>query len=96
MAIAGILVQTDAETAEAVWTRLSVDPRIAEVHRAEVPGRMVAVLEADSDRMEQEFKRLAAWDGVLSIDLAYLTYEDELADGGTIKCPPWEPRHRSV
>ncbi|WP_035068006.1 chaperone NapD [Nitratidesulfovibrio termitidis] len=96
MAIAGILVQTDTDAAEAVWTRLSVDPHIAEAHRAEIPGRMVAVLEADSDRMEQEFKRLAAWDGVLSVDLAYLTYEDELADGGAIKCPPWEPRHRSA
>ncbi len=96
MAIAGILVQTDADAAEAVWTRLAVDPRIAEVQRAEVPGRMVAVLEAASDCMEQEFKRLAAWEGVLSVDLAYLTYEDELADGGSIKCPPWEGKHRSA
>lgn len=96
MAIAGILLQTDTHEAEAVWTRLKTDPRIAEAMRAEVPDRLVAVLEADSDRMEQELKRLAAWDGVLSVDLAYLTYEDELADGGSIKCPPWERKHRSA
>lgn len=96
MAIAGILVQTDTDAAEAVWTQLKADPGIAEAHRSEIPGRLVAVLEAASDRMEQEFRRLAAWDGVLSVDLAYLTYEDELAEGDAIKCPPWERKHRSA
>lgn len=93
MAIAGILVQAGAAWASMVRERLAADRDICEVRTTATPGQFVAVLEADSDRVEKEFKRIRAWDGVHTVELAYLTYEDELAEGRDIRCPPWEPRH---
>jgi hypothetical protein len=42
--------------------------------------------------MEDEISRLLAWEGVLTVDIALLSYEDEVAEGREIRCPPHKPR----
>ena len=79
-----------------VWEALSADTKITDVRSGGEPCRLAAVLEAPSQDMEDELSRLLAWEGVLTVDIALLSYEDEVAAGGEIRCPPHKPRKRAV
>ncbi|MDR2694937.1 MAG: transcription initiation protein [Deltaproteobacteria bacterium] len=92
MAIAGLVLLTTTEACAAVLNALQADTRITDAKPGGEPCRLAAVLEAPSQDMEDELSRLRAWEGVLAVDIALLSYEDELADGGEIRCPPHKPR----
>jgi nitrate reductase NapAB chaperone NapD len=96
MAIAGLVVMTTQEGYQPVWEALSADARITDVRPGGESCRLAAVLEASSRDMEDELSRLLAWEGVLTVDIALLSYEDEVAAGGDIPCPPHRPRKRSI
>ena len=92
MAIAGLVVLTTQECCHAVLQALRADAKITDVSPGGEPCRLAAVLEAPSQAMEDEISRLLAWEGVLTVDIALLSYEDEVAEGGEIRCPPHKPR----
>ena len=96
MAIAGLVVLTTQEARDAVRAALQAARNITDVRLGGDACRLAAVLEAPSRAMEDELARLRAWEGVLTVDIALLSYEDELADGGEIRCPPRKPRHRAA
>jgi nitrate reductase NapAB chaperone NapD len=92
MAIAGLVLLTTQEAYHAILAALSADAKITDVHSGGEACRLAAVLEAPSQDMEDELLRLRAWEGVLTVDIALLSYEDELAEGGEIRCPQHKPR----
>jgi nitrate reductase NapAB chaperone NapD len=92
MAIAGLVLLTTREGYFPVLEALRTDAKITDVTPGGEPGRIAAVLEAPSQDMEDEISRLLAWEGVLTVDIALLSYEDEVAEGGEIRCPPHKPR----
>jgi nitrate reductase NapAB chaperone NapD len=92
MAIAGLVLLTTQEARSSIWEALLAAANITELRPGGDPCRFAAVLEAPSQDMEEELSRLRAWDGMLAVDIALLSYEDEMADGGEIRCPPRKPR----
>ena len=92
MAIAGLVLLTTQEGSHSVLTALRADEKITDVSPGGEPCRIAAVLAAPSRDMEDEISRLLAWKGVLTVDIALLSYEDEVAEGGEIRCPPHKPR----
>jgi len=91
MAIAGLVLLTTQEDSQSVLEALRADAKITDVSPGE-PCKIAAVLEAPSQDMEDEISRLLAWEGVLTVDIALLSYEDEVAEGREIRCPPHKPR----
>jgi nitrate reductase NapAB chaperone NapD len=92
MAIAGIVVLTTEERAQAVAERLRAEPRIADVRASGDPRSLAAVLEVSSRDMEAEMTRILRWEGVLAVQPAMISYEDELERGEKIACPPFLKR----
>ena len=92
MAIAGLVLLTTQEAYHSVWTALLNERKTTEVRPGGEPCRLAAVFEAPSRDMEDELARMLAWEGVLTVDIAFLSYEDEVAEGGEITCPPHKPR----
>ena len=92
MAIAGLVLLTTQEGCHSVLEALRTDAKITDVSPGGEPCRIAAVLEASSQDMEDEISRLLAWEGVLTVDIALLSYEDEVAEGREIRCPPHKPR----
>jgi nitrate reductase NapAB chaperone NapD len=92
MAIAGLVLLTTPEARNAVWEALQASANITDLRPGGDFCRLAAVLEAPSRDMEDEMSRLLALEGVLMVDIALLSYEDELAEGGEIPCPPRKPR----
>jgi len=92
MAIAGLVLMTTPEGYPAIMEALSGDAKVTDIRPVEEGSRIAAVLEAPSQDMENEISRLLAWEGMLTVDIALLTYEDEVAEGKEIQCPPHKPR----
>jgi nitrate reductase NapAB chaperone NapD len=92
MAIAGLVLLTTPEARDAVREASLAASNITDVRPGGDFCRLAAVLEAPSRDMEDEMSRILAWEGVLTVDIALLGYEDELAEGGEIQCPPRKPR----
>lgn len=95
MAIAGIVVTGLREQMAETRKRLEGVPGLAEIHPMD-DAKWAAVLEAPSESMETALSDLKDIEGVLTVDLAFLSYEDDLADRGTIPCPPHKPRRRTA
>lgn len=96
MAIAGILVYTAPGTTNDVRTLLEQDACICEVRTTEESDLLAAVLEAPSNRINKECERVGAIEGVLSLGLAYMSYEDDIEETGAVPCPKWEPKRREA
>jgi nitrate reductase NapAB chaperone NapD len=96
MAIAGVVLMTTQEARSAVWEALQAATNISDLRPGGDACRLAAVLEAPSQDMEDELSRLRDLEGVLTVDIALLSYEDELAEGGEIRCPPHKPRRRAA
>lgn len=92
MAVVGLVVLCEQEKVEAVAQQLAGYPCVDDVMLADESFKLAAVLETDSDKVESALKELLLWDGVLTVDVAFVSYEDELSAGKNIKCPPHEPR----
>ena len=92
MAIAGLLIMAEAAHAAAVQERLRAEPDVVEVRATEDPARLAVVLETASDRVEAAMTALLQWEGVLAVDMAFVSYEDDLDATGGIACPPHKPR----
>lgn len=91
MAIAGLLIMTEAAQRQDVRARLAAAPHVAETRDTEDPFRLAAVLEAPADQVEGAMAAMSTWEGVLAVDLAFLSYEDDLEDKGYIPCAPHKP-----
>jgi len=96
MAIAGLVLLTTQDACVAVRDALQAAENITDLHSGGDACRLAAVLEAPAAAMEDELARLREWEGVLAVDIALLSYEDELEDGGEISCPPRKPRKRAA
>ena len=92
MAIAGLVLLTTQEAYHSVLEALSAEAKITDVRPVGESCKLAAVLEAPSQDVEDELSRLLAWEGVLTVDIALLSYEDEVAEGKEIRCPPHKPR----
>lgn len=95
MAIAGIVVTGLRERMAEIRKQMEGVPGLTEIHPADGP-KWAAVLEAPSEHMETALSGLKDIEGVLTVDLAFLSYEDDLADRGAIPCPPRKPRRRTA
>lgn len=93
MAVAGLVVLCEQAAVADVKERLSAHPSITEMETVADACKLVAVLEVDSDQVESSMSDILKWGGVLTVDLAFVSYEDELEAGKSIKCPPHTPRH---
>jgi len=96
MAIAGLVVLTTRDACGAVRDALQSAENITDLRPGGDDCRLAAVLEAPAADMEDELARLREWEGVLAVDIALLSYEDELEDGGEIPCPPRKQRKRAA
>ena len=67
-------------------------PYISALEPIEDTGRFAAVLEAPMLELENTVNEVLALEGVVSVELALLTCEDEVGEEGTIPCPPHKPR----
>lgn len=88
MAVAGLVIMTVREAFAAVREQLTAHPQMTDIESMEEQCKVVAVLETDADKVEQSMTQCLGWEGVLSVDLAFISYEDELAAGKGIPCPP--------
>lgn len=93
MAIVGLIVLCEEAAAEALTQRLAAHPPVTDMETVDDVCKLVAVLEVDSDKVESSMSDILKWEGVLTVDLAFVSYEDELEAGKSIKCPPHVPRH---
>jgi len=96
MAIAGLVLMTTQEAYRQVWDSLLEEAKILEIRSGGEPCKLAVVLEASSQDMEDELSRLLACEGVLTVDIALLSYEDEMAEGKEIKCPPHKLRKCAI
>ena len=94
MAIAGLVIMGVADRMDQVRAALQATPGIVDVQATQDSARLAAVLEAGADRVEAVMAALLEHEGVLTVDLAYLSYEDDLAAGGEIPCPPHKPKKK--
>lgn len=92
MAVAGLVIMTVGDAFAVVRERLAMRPDITDVELMEEECKLVVVLETASDRVEKAMAECLAWEGVLTVDLAFISYEDELAAGKEILCPPHKAR----
>ena len=92
MAIAGLLLLTTSEASGTVLEALLTETGITDVQPGRDPCRIAAVLEAPAREMENELSRLLAWEGVLTVDIALVSYEDEIEEGEEIVCSSCKPR----
>lgn len=88
MAVAGLVLMTTLEGFGAVRGQLAVQVGICDVEALEEDCKLVAVLEADSDKVEGIMSDMLGWEGVLTVDVAFISYEDELDAGKELRCPP--------
>lgn len=91
MAIVGLVIMGLVESMCDIRAALERAPDVMEVQPTEDVARLAAVLETGAGKVEATMSRMLTWEGVLSVDLAYVSYEDDLEDGG-ITCPPRKPR----
>ncbi len=96
MAIAGIVVTGLRERMAEISKQMEGVPGLTEMHPVDDGGKWAAVLEAPSEHMETALSDLKDMEGVLTVDLAFLSYEDDLTDRGAIPCPPHKPRRRTA
>ncbi len=87
MAITSLVITTLPGTSEIVLEKVSAHQEIAEVQISHDPTRLVAVLEANADKIQDIIKNFKEIDNVLAVDIAYINYEDDIEREGTIPCP---------
>ncbi|WP_051257781.1 hypothetical protein [Desulfovibrio cuneatus] len=92
MAITGLVITPVGGQEAAVVASLAALPYISALEPIEDTGRFAAVLEAPMLELETTVNEVLALEGVVSVELALLTCEDELGEEGTIPCPPHKPR----
>lgn len=93
MAVAGIIVLCEQPAVKELKARLAAHPAVTDMETVAESCKLVAVLEVESDTVESTMSEILKWEGVLTVDLAFVSYEDELEAGKSIKCPPHIPRH---
>ncbi len=87
MAIAGLVITVAPNTSESIATQISSQASLVEVQISHAPDRLVAVLEASSDQVQDKIKKLQEIDNILAVDIAYINYEDDVQKEGGIACP---------
>lgn len=92
MAIAGLLVMGESGHMDAVRARLADMQGVVGIEATEDACRMAVVLEKPADQVESAMSHMLALENVLTVDLAYLSYEDDLSENGHIPCPAHKPR----
>ena len=92
MAITGLVITPVSGQEEAVAASLAALPYISALQPIEDTGRFAAVVEAPMLEVENAVNEVLAQEGVVSVELALLTCEDEVEENGTIPCPPHKPR----
>ena len=93
MAIAGIVVTGTEPVGPGMLEGLRAVPGLGDLRRTEDPRKLAAVFEAPSEAMQAGLTGIEALDGVLTVELAFLSYEDDLEERGAIGCPPHRRRH---
>lgn len=92
MAVAGLVIMTVGDAFETVRGQLAAHPQMTDVEAMKEQCKLVTVLETDADKVEHTMTQCLGWEGVLTVDLAFISYEDELAAGKDIPCPPHKAR----
>lgn len=91
MAIVGLVITASPNQKETLRMALKAMSGIVDISDTEDVMRLAVVFEAPSKEVNSELKALQKWECVLAVDVAYLTYEDDL-EAGDIECPPFEER----
>ncbi len=94
MAIAGIVVNVTAAGQSQACEALRRVPGIVDVRALEDGCRLAAVLEAPSQRLQDDLEAVNDLEHVLQVDVAYINYEEDLDDSGHMACPPNGGRRR--
>lgn len=92
MAITGLVITPVGGQEEAVAACLGTLSFISALEPITDSGSIAAVLEAPMLELEDRVNEILALEGVVSVELALLTCEDEVGEDGTIPCPPHKPR----
>lgn len=87
MAIVGLVIMGSPHCMDGIRLLLEAEPGIVDVQPTEDVARLAAVLETGAGTVEAIMTRMLQWENVLSVDLAYVNYEDDLESGGIV-CPP--------
>ncbi|MFI3270659.1 MAG: chaperone NapD [Pseudomonadota bacterium] len=93
MAIVGLVITAAPNQKDTLRMALQAMSGIVDVADTQDAMRLAVVFEAPSQEVNSELKVLQKWECVLAVDIAYLTYEDDIDQGG-IECPPFEPRQK--
>ena len=94
MAIVGLVFMVSPHCTEKVQQDLLQQEGITDVQPTADSQRLVAVLEVHSDKVESGMKHLQQVPDVLSVDIAYINYEDDLEREGHIPCAPYERKRK--
>lgn len=94
MSIVGLVITAAPEQKETLRMALQAMSGIVDVTDTTDSMRLAVVFEAPSQEVHSELKAMQKWECVLAVDIAYLSYEDDIDNGG-IECPPFEQRQKS-
>lgn len=94
MTIAGLVIMGTAQSMKALKAKLMGNPSIVEIQESSEDTRIAAVVETDSDKVESFMSSLLEWDEVVTVDVAYINYEDDIEDKGHIPCPVFNAKRK--
>lgn len=97
MATAGLVIRVMPGEEQPVLRQIRIFPGVADIRP--VPGTehspcFAVVLESPSVTLKRDLEHLAEVPQVQAVDVAYISYEDDLEESGSIPCPP--SAHASV
>lgn len=87
MAIAAIVAHTFPNSLRGLDKALRARKEIVET-RISPPDRIAATVEASSANLTKILQKIQEMDDILSLELVYVNYEDDLDADGSMPCPP--------
>ncbi len=88
MAIAGLVITLVPNAPDGVMENFLKQENIIGGELTSDLNKFVAALEISADRVEKKIEKLQELENILSIDIAYINYEDDIAKNGEVPCPP--------
>ena len=91
MATAGLVIRIMPGGEQPALAQIRIFPGVADVRP--VPGSehspcFAVVLDSPSVTLKRDMEHLAEMPQVQAVDVAYISYEDDLEESGSIPCPP--------